>query len=150
VRYKAAARFSGSLDINAVLSALPISEFPAPESIVTIPSTATVKEAAAVLTRFNVLSAPVRDVTKPDSAPWEEKYLGLVDTLDVVRGTRRRMLSCVCRARTFLPLSPACDARRAAAMCFRHVIVAACLSRDVSVAAPPRGPRALIFALARV
>lgn len=49
-----------------------------------IPSTATILEAAKVLSDNNILSAPVRDMTKPADAPWTDKYLGLVDATDIV------------------------------------------------------------------
>ena len=81
--FKPALAFRGDTSINEALSKIPISTFPKPaDGVVVIPSTATVKEAVQTLAKANVLSAPVRDVTKPDDAVWEDKYLGMVRVRD--------------------------------------------------------------------
>lgn len=49
-----------------------------------LPSTITIRDAIKFLHDKNILSAPVRDVTKPDSATWKEKYLGVVDVVEIV------------------------------------------------------------------
>ena len=48
------------------------------------PPVGTVREAVKVLADHNILSAPVVNVAAPADAPWNERYAGVVDMMDVV------------------------------------------------------------------
>jgi len=66
---------------------VPINVFPTPTlgKLVIINSNTSLVDAVRTLAQYHILAAPVRDVTKPDSAPWTEKYLGMVDMVSVVQ-----------------------------------------------------------------
>eukprot|EP00053_Salpingoeca_punica_P007912 m.71857 g.71857 ORF g.71857 m.71857 type:complete len:331 (-) comp14383_c0_seq1:366-1358(-) len=77
--------------MNEFFASVPLSVMPRAANIVTVPSTATLYEAARTLVEKNIQSAPVRDVNAADDAPWLEKYAGIVDLVGIVGG----MLDCI-------------------------------------------------------
>jgi len=71
-------------ELSALFALIKIADFPKPkEKILEIKSTATIQEAADILVKTNILACPVVDVKAKKDADWTEKYLGLVDMLDV-------------------------------------------------------------------
>jgi CBS domain-containing protein len=71
---------------NDFFAAIPVSQFPSlPRGLVTIPSDAKIVEAARVLADNNILCAPVRNVEAPDTAPWHQKYAGILDVVSCSR-----------------------------------------------------------------
>eukprot|EP00049_Salpingoeca_infusionum_P005685 m.95247 g.95247 ORF g.95247 m.95247 type:complete len:342 (-) comp13053_c0_seq1:517-1542(-) len=52
--------------------------------IVSVPSTASVKDAVRTLAEANVLSAPVRAVDAPADSDWVERYIGTVDAVNLM------------------------------------------------------------------
>jgi len=76
----------GTEELNKVFQDIPIKLFPTPSlgRIIVLKSDTPLIEAVKVLSRNHVLSAPVRDVTQPDSATWSDKYLGMLDVVGVV------------------------------------------------------------------
>eukprot|EP00055_Hartaetosiga_balthica_P005373 m.15649 g.15649 ORF g.15649 m.15649 type:complete len:462 (+) comp4506_c0_seq1:36-1421(+) len=82
----AAAEQEGDGSLNAEFESVPMSIFPTPAlgKIVIINSDMSLLDAVKVLSEFHVLSAPVRDVSQPDDAPWTDKYLGMIDMVGIV------------------------------------------------------------------
>ena len=55
-----------------------VADFPkSPLGIIVVRSDHTIADAVGVLSEHNILCAPLLDVTKPDDAFWDEKYLGI-------------------------------------------------------------------------
>lgn len=71
---------------NELLGGLPLSAFPLPPAgkVVTVNSDLSILEAVNVLTKANILAAPVVNVDAAATAKWHERYLGLFDMTDVV------------------------------------------------------------------
>jgi CBS domain-containing protein len=66
--------------LNSCFQDLPVSSFPTPPSLVIeIPSDASLAETVEILSKHNILSAPVRDVDAPDDASWMDRYIGIVE-----------------------------------------------------------------------
>lgn len=70
--------------INRLLSEVKCGEFPRPERIISVSSEMTVEEAVNVLSKHRFLSAPVYNPAVPRDAPWNEKYLGILDLPTIV------------------------------------------------------------------
>ena len=47
--------------------------------LVILDSATPILDALKTLAQYHILAAPVRDVTKPDTADWAQKYLGFLD-----------------------------------------------------------------------
>eukprot|EP00051_Salpingoeca_urceolata_P026251 m.476623 g.476623 ORF g.476623 m.476623 type:complete len:342 (-) comp20593_c0_seq1:202-1227(-) len=71
---------------SKLFETVPLSDFPfTPKGeIKCLRSDATVKEAVTFLHNEGILSAPVYDVSKPDTAPWKEKFLAILDVRNLV------------------------------------------------------------------
>jgi hypothetical protein len=68
------------IDCNAFFASIPIMQFPPLSGgVITVESTCRIVDAAHVLTKHNILCAPVRNVDAADDAPWNEKYVGIID-----------------------------------------------------------------------
>lgn len=60
---------------------LPLSPF---NKVVVLPSNLSVAEACRSLGKYNILAAPVRDISAPDDSTWVDKYIGVIDFLCIV------------------------------------------------------------------
>eukprot|EP00456_Euglypha_rotunda_P029718 TRINITY_DN23242_c0_g1_i5.p1 TRINITY_DN23242_c0_g1~~TRINITY_DN23242_c0_g1_i5.p1 ORF type:complete len:124 (+),score=39.83 TRINITY_DN23242_c0_g1_i5:98-469(+) len=62
-----------------------IADFPLPKEkkIIEIKSDTSVKDAVEILMKYHILSAPVVDIKAKEDADWLDKYLSLVDMMDV-------------------------------------------------------------------
>lgn len=76
----------GDGSLNEVFEKLTAKELPLPPfgKIVALPSNLSVAEACRELGKYNILAAPVRDVSEPDESSWVYKYIGIVDFLGMV------------------------------------------------------------------
>eukprot|EP00051_Salpingoeca_urceolata_P026089 m.476029 g.476029 ORF g.476029 m.476029 type:complete len:392 (-) comp20409_c0_seq1:653-1828(-) len=71
----------GDGSLNSDFEQIPINIFPTPAlgKLVVINSDTSLIEAVETLSKYNILAAPLRDVSQPDDAGWTDKYLGLFD-----------------------------------------------------------------------
>eukprot|EP00808_Paulinella_micropora_P020441 g42087.t1 len=69
--------------INKSFELYPLANFPRPKKIVELSAKTTVKEAADILLKSNVLSAPVYNPDARNDAQLKDKYVGLVDMSDI-------------------------------------------------------------------
>eukprot|EP00053_Salpingoeca_punica_P005299 m.53569 g.53569 ORF g.53569 m.53569 type:complete len:339 (-) comp13178_c0_seq1:270-1286(-) len=69
--------------LNPTFDRIQIKDAVAPPAgkVLVIPSDMTVCQAVEFLHEHNILSAPIRNVGVPDSAPWKEKYTGMMDMI---------------------------------------------------------------------
>jgi CBS domain-containing protein len=75
-----------SLQLNSLFSDLPLSQFPKPTGGITVvSSTASIAQAASILSSHRILSAPVLNNDAGPDARWSEKYVGLVDMVKIVQ-----------------------------------------------------------------
>jgi len=69
---------------NDLFASMKLKSLPLPEKIYEIKSTSTVTETCEMLSKHNILSAPVRNQDKKDAKDWSDKYIGIVSMLDVL------------------------------------------------------------------
>lgn len=74
------------MPLNASFRTIHLSALPAPKggAVLDIPSLCSVLEAAKMLEERDVLSAPVIDEKASSDCSWSEKYLGIIDHIDLV------------------------------------------------------------------
>ncbi|KAJ4974921.1 hypothetical protein NE237_008095 [Protea cynaroides] len=74
-------QLSPSEKLNSCFESISVSAFPqAPSSqVIEISSDSSLAEAVQMLSRHNILSAPVRNVEAPEDASWIDRYIGIVE-----------------------------------------------------------------------
>lgn len=72
--------------LNPIFEEYPLGKFQKPASggVICVDVDTTIANACATLSTNNILCAPVRDPSKPASAGWSERYVGIVDFLGIV------------------------------------------------------------------
>ncbi|KAF3774973.1 SNF1-related protein kinase regulatory subunit gamma-1 [Nymphaea thermarum] len=67
--------------LNSCFKIIPVSSFPptALSQIIEINSDASLEEAVEILSKYKILSAPVRNVEADDCASWIDRYIGIVE-----------------------------------------------------------------------